>query len=234
MATHDLLYEGKAKKVWATAEPHEVAMEFKDDATAHNGLKRGQIRDKGRVNARITALLLDFLGTQGLPTHFIRQMDDRTLLVRQLDMIPLEVIVRNVVAGSLHARTGIAEGTALASPLVEVYYKSDALGDPLFNDEHVALVQAASPEELARMKDMARSVNHHLQSFLLPRKLILVDFKLEFGRVGSALVLGDEITPDTCRLWDADTGQKLDKDRFRQDLGGVEDAYHEVLRRMER
>jgi phosphoribosylaminoimidazole-succinocarboxamide synthase len=233
MATHDLLYEGKAKKVWGTAEPHEVAMEFKDDATAQNGLKRGQILDKGRVNARVTALLFDYLGTEGLPTHFIRQLDERTLLVRRLGMIPLEVIVRNVVAGSLHARTGILEGTELSAPLVEIYYKNDALGDPLFNDEHVAMMDAASPEELSRMKDMARSVNRHLQSFFLARRLILVDFKLEFGKIGSELILGDEITPDTCRLWDADTKKKLDKDRFRQDLGGVEDAYHEVLRRVE-
>ena len=233
MGAHDLLYEGKAKKVWTTESPDEVEMEFKDDATANNGLKRGQIGDKGRVNARVTAILFEMLEQQGVRTHFIRQLDERRLLVRRLPMIPLEVIARNWVAGSLHARTGLPEGTPLDTPIIEIYYKSDALGDPLFNDEHVALMKAATPAELQRLKDTARTINHHLSSFFLARKLILVDFKLEFGRLGSEICLGDEITPDTCRLWDADTHEKLDKDRFRRDLGGVEDAYQEVLRRVE-
>lgn len=233
MGAHDLLYEGKAKKVWTTDSPDEVEMEFKDDATAQNGLKRGQIMDKGRVNARVTAILFEMLEQHGVSTHFIRQLDERRLLVRRLQMIPLEVIVRNWVAGSLHTRTGLAEGTPLEAPLVEIYYKSDALGDPLFNDEHVALMQAASGEELSALKETARTINHHLASFFLARKLILVDFKLEFGKWGAEIRLGDEVTPDTCRLWDADTHEKLDKDRFRRDLGGVEDAYQEVLRRVE-
>src|SRR5579875_3947272 len=171
MSARDLLYEGKAKKIWTTASPEELEMEFKDDATAQNGLKRGRIGDKGRVNARITAILLETLEQDGIPTHFLREIDDRRLLVRRLEMIPLEVIVRNRVAGSLHTRTGLPEGTVLDAPLVEIYYKSDALGDPLFNDEHVLMMRAATAEELAFLKATARAVNRTLSAFFQARKL---------------------------------------------------------------
>jgi len=227
-----LLYEGKAKKVWSTASPDEVVMEFKDDATAFNGQKRGQIVGKGAVNARVSAELFRHLETAGIPTHFLRQLDERRLLVRRLTMIPLEVIARNIVAGSLAQRTGLAEGTILDRPVVEIYYKNDALGDPLFNDDHVLLMKAATAETLAALKDRARQINDVLRAFFLERDLLLVDFKLEFGLFDGRLLLGDEITPDTCRLWDRTTHEKLDKDRFRRDLGGVEDAYREVLRRV--
>jgi phosphoribosylaminoimidazole-succinocarboxamide synthase len=227
-----MIYEGKAKRIWTTEDPDRVVMEFKDDATALNGLKRGQIAGKGVVNARVTAVLMTMLANAGMPTHFVAQVDERRLLVRRLAMVPLEVVVRNVVAGSLAQRTGLAEGTPIEVPLVELYYKNDALGDPLLNDEHVALLDAATPEELARLKSQARRINQLLSAFFLDRDLILVDFKLEFGRDGAELVLGDEITPDTCRLWDRATHEKLDKDRFRRDLGGVEQAYQEVLRRV--
>jgi phosphoribosylaminoimidazole-succinocarboxamide synthase len=227
-----LLYEGKAKKVWSTASPDEVVMEFKDDATAFNGQKRGQIVGKGAVNARVSAELFRHLETAGIPTHFLRQLDERRLLVRRLTMIPLEVIARNIVAGSLAQRTGLAEGTILDRPVVEIYYKNDALGDPLFNDDHVLLMKAATAETLAALKDRARRINDVLRAFFLERDLLLVDFKLEFGLFDGRLLLGDEITPDTCRLWDRTTHEKLDKDRFRRDLGGVEDAYREVLRRV--
>jgi phosphoribosylaminoimidazole-succinocarboxamide synthase len=227
-----MIYEGKAKRIWTTEDPDRVLMEFKDDATALNGLKRGQIAGKGVVNARVTAVLMTMLANAGMPTHFVAQVDERRLLVRRLAMVPLEVVVRNVVAGSLAQRTGLAEGTPIEVPLVELYYKNDALGDPLLNDEHVALLDAATPEELARLKSQARRINQLLSAFFLDRDLILVDFKLEFGRDGAELVLGDEITPDTCRLWDRATHEKLDKDRFRRDLGGVEQAYQEVLRRV--
>jgi len=227
-----MIYEGKAKRIWTTEDPDRVLMEFKDDATALNGLKRGQIAGKGVVNARVTAVLMTMLANAGMPTHFVAQVDERRLLVRRLAMVPLEVVVRNVVAGSLAQRTGLAEGTPIEVPLVELYYKNDALGDPLLNDEHVVLLDAATPEELARLKSQARRINQLLSAFFLDRDLILVDFKLEFGRDGAELVLGDEITPDTCRLWDRATHEKLDKDRFRRDLGGVEQAYQEVLRRV--
>lgn len=227
-----LLYEGKAKRVWSTPSPDEVVMEFKDDATAFNGQKRGQIVGKGAVNAQVSAELFGHLAAQGIATHFLRQVDDRRLLVRRLTMIPLEVIARNVVAGSLAQRTGLAEGTELDRPVVEIYYKNDALGDPLFNDDHVLLMKAATAETLADLKAAARRINDVLRTFFLARDLLLVDFKLEFGWFDGRLTLGDEISPDTCRLWDRNTREKLDKDRFRRDLGGVEDAYREVLRRV--
>jgi phosphoribosylaminoimidazole-succinocarboxamide synthase len=228
----ELLYEGKAKRVWTTDDPRRVVMEFKDDATAFDGKKRGQIAEKGIVNARITAAVMDLLDKAGVPTHFIQQLDERRLLVERLTMIPLEVVVRNIVAGSLSKRLGIPEGTDLATPLVELYYKSDELGDPLLNDEHVFMLQLATPETVATLKDLARRVNEVLQAFFLARNLLLVDFKLEFGTIDGVIKLGDEVTPDTCRLWDRTTREKLDKDRFRRDLGGVEEAYQEVLRRV--
>lgn len=233
MGAGNLLYEGKAKKIWSTENPDVVLMEFKDDATAFNGQKRGQIVDKGVVNARLTALLFRMLERAGVSTHLVEVVDTRRLLVNRLEMIPLEVVVRNVVAGTLATRTGLAEGTDLPHPIVEIYYKDDQLGDPLFNDEHVAIMGLASPEVLAQLKEEGRRINRLLSTFFAQINLLLVDFKLEFGRKDDRLILGDEITPDTCRLWDAQTREKLDKDRFRRDLGGVEEAYQEVLRRVE-
>jgi phosphoribosylaminoimidazole-succinocarboxamide synthase len=228
-----LTYEGKAKRLWATEDPDELVMEFKDDATAFNGQKRGQIADKGVVNARLTAELFRLLEREGIPTCLRRQLDDRRLVVTALKMIPLEVVVRNVVAGSLAQRTGLAEGTPVpGAPLVELYYKSDALGDPLLNDEHVALLGAADAATLTALKESARRVNGVLAAFFQACGLTLVDFKLEYGWGGDRLIVADEISPDTCRLWDTETGERLDKDRFRRDLGGAEDAYQDVLRRV--
>lgn len=227
-----LIYEGKAKKVFTTSDPGRVVMEFKDDATAFNGVKRGQIAGKGAVNAAVTARLFGLLEEHGVATHFHEQLDARRLLVDRLSMVPLEVVVRNVVAGSLQKRTGLAEGTALAEPVVEFYYKNDDLGDPLLNEDHIRVMNLASSDLLAALKQLARRINGVLGEYFSARKLLLVDFKLEFGMIDGVLKLGDEISPDTCRLWDWDTRRKLDKDRFRQDLGGVEEAYQEVLQRV--
>jgi phosphoribosylaminoimidazole-succinocarboxamide synthase len=227
------LYEGKAKYLTESGRPDTYLMHFKDDATAFNGQKRAQIERKGVLNAAISARFFEILGRRGVPTHFVRQVDDDTLEVLRLRMIPLEVVVRNVVAGSLAKRLGLEEGRELAEPVVELYYKDDALGDPLVNDDHVRLLGVASPEEVARLRQIARQVDAVLRPYLAERALILVDFKLEFGRRESGeILLGDEISPDTCRFWDATSRERLDKDRFRRDLGGVRDAYEEVLRRL--
>jgi phosphoribosylaminoimidazole-succinocarboxamide synthase len=226
------MYEGKAKIVYATSNPRMVIQYFKDDATAFNALKRGTIVGKGEVNNQMSAVLFRLLEKARVPTHFVEQLSEREMLCKKLDIIKIETIVRNIVAGSLAKRTGLAEGTPVRPPIVELYYKSDPLGDPMFNDEHVRMMKLASPKEVAWLKRMALRINDVLRPHLLKRGLLLVDFKLEFGRHRGALYLGDEISPDTCRLWDAKTRQKLDKDRFRQDLGGVEDAYQEVYRRV--
>jgi phosphoribosylaminoimidazole-succinocarboxamide synthase len=216
------LYEGKAKIVYATSKP----------ATAFNALKKGTILGKGVVNNRMSATLFERLGKAGVPTHYLGTLSDREMLCRRLDIIKIETIVRNVVAGSLAKRTGLEEGTAIKQPIVELYYKSDPLGDPMINDDHVRMMALAKPAELAWMKRMALKINSVLRPHLLKRDLLLVDFKLEFGRHAGKLWLGDEISPDTCRLWDARTRAKLDKDRFRQDLGGIEEAYQEVYHRL--
>jgi phosphoribosylaminoimidazole-succinocarboxamide synthase len=226
------LYEGKAKIVYATSKPGVVIQYFKDDATAFNALKKGTILGKGVVNNRMSATLFERLGKAGVPTHYLGTLSDREMLCRRLDIIKIETIVRNVVAGSLAKRTGLDEGTPIKQPIVELYYKSDPLGDPMINDDHVRMMALAKPTELAWMKRMALKINSVLRPHLLKRDLLLVDFKLEFGRAGGKLYLGDEISPDTCRLWDSKTRQKLDKDRFRRDLGGVENAYQEVYRRL--
>ncbi len=226
------LYEGKAKIVYATDRPDLVVQYFKDDATAFNAQKRGTIVGKGVVNNRMSAAMFTLLQRRGVPTHYLGTLSDREMLCRRLDIIKIETIVRNVVAGSLAKRTGLPEGTAVKPPVVELYYKSDPLGDPMINDDHVRLLGLATPAEVAWLRRMALRVNALLRPHLRRRGLVLVDFKLEFGRAGRRLFLGDEISPDTCRLWDAATGTKLDKDRFRQDLGGVEDAYQEVYRRL--
>jgi phosphoribosylaminoimidazole-succinocarboxamide synthase len=226
-------YEGKAKRVYATEHPHEYVVEYKDDATAFNGVKKAQIGGKGRINNAITAHLYPLLEAQGIPTHFLEKLNDREQRVRAVEIIPVEVIVRNVAAGSFSKRLGIEEGTVLARPIVEYCYKSDALGDPLINSDTAISLGWASEEDLTRIRELAL----HIRAFLVPyfgvRGIRLIDFKLEFGRTHDGqLVLADEISPDTCRFWDAATGEKLDKDRFRRDLGGVEDAYAEMLRRV--
>jgi phosphoribosylaminoimidazole-succinocarboxamide synthase len=229
----DKLYEGKAKIVYATSDRNMVIQYFKDDATAFNALKKGTIVGKGVVNNRMSATLFSRLAKAGVPTHYIRTLSDREMLCRRLDIIKIETIVRNVVAGSLAKRTGLEEGTPIRQPIVELYLKSDPLGDPMINEDHVRMLDLATPAELAWMKRMALKINAVLRPHLLRRDLVLVDFKLEFGRgARRTLYLGDEISPDTCRLWDRTTREKLDKDRFRRDLGGVEDAYQEVYRRV--
>jgi phosphoribosylaminoimidazole-succinocarboxamide synthase len=233
MAVAQLLYEGKAKRVYEDDGVH-VVMEFKDDATAFNGQKRGQIVGKGVVNAAMTARLFRWLQEQGVATHLVEQIDERRLRVDRLTMIPLEVVVRNVVAGSLSQRTGLPEGTPADQPVVELYYKNDALGDPLLNEDHVRLLQLATPDQVQLLKQQALAINQRLQPFFQERELRLVDFKLEFGWAQGQLKLGDEISPDTCRLWDVHTGERMDKDRFRRDLGGVEEAYQEIYRRVMR
>src|SRR5947207_12159443 len=227
------LYEGKAKIVFATNQPGYIVQYFKDDATAFNALKRGTIVGKGVVDNQMSAALFTVLGKKGVPTHYVATLSEREMLCRRLDIIKIETIVRNVVAGSLAKRTGLEEGTPIRQPIVELYYKSDPLGDPMINDDHVRMMALATPAELAWMKRTALKINAVLRPHMLKHDLILVDFKLEFGRgAGRKLYLADEISPDTCRLWDRATREKLDKDRFRRDLGGVEDAYQEVYRRL--
>ncbi len=230
--TREKLYEGKAKIVYATTRRDLIVQYFKDDATAFNALKRGTIVGKGVINNRMSATLFERLEKARVPTHYLATLSDREMLCRRLDIIKIETIVRNVVAGSLAKRTGLDEGTPVRRPIVELYYKSDPLGDPMLNEDHVALLGLATPREVAWLKRTALRINAVLRPHLQRRALTLVDFKLEFGRAKGKLYLGDEISPDTCRLWDAKTKEKLDKDRFRRDLGGVEEAYQEVYRRV--
>lgn len=230
-----LLYEGKAKKVYATDDPGLYIVEYKDDATAFNGQKRGQIVGKGEVNNRISAVLFQMLERGGVATHFVEQLSPRTSLVKAVDIIPVEVVVRNLAAGSMAARLGLQEGTPLARPVLEFYYKNDELGDPWVTEDHIELLGWADAATLQQMKAMAIRIDQLLMAFFRQCGVTLVDFKLEFGRTrDGSLVLADEISPDTCRLWDAKTGEKLDKDRFRRDLGGVEAAYQEMLARVEK
>jgi phosphoribosylaminoimidazole-succinocarboxamide synthase len=229
----DMFYEGKAKKLYATSDPDLIIQYFKDDATAFNAKKRGTIEEKGVINNRMSELFFTLLEREGVPTHFVRRLDDRQMLCRRLDIIPVETVVRNIVAGSLAKRLGRQEGEELKNPIVEYYYKSDPLDDPLIYPEHAIAFGWASEQELNTIHDMALRINTILRRFLDERGVLLVDFKLEFGRHHGKILLGDEICPDTCRFWDKATRQKLDKDRFRRDLGGVEEAYHEMLRRVE-
>ncbi|WP_102125621.1 phosphoribosylaminoimidazolesuccinocarboxamide synthase [Deinococcus planocerae] len=227
------LYEGKAKRVYATDDPHEYIVEYKDDATAFNGVKRAQILGKGAVNNAITAHLFPRLEAAGIPTHFIERLSDTEQRVRAVTIVPVEVIVRNVAAGSFSGRLGVEEGTPLARPVVEYCYKSDALGDPLINTDTAIALGWAREGELSRIRELAQRVRDFLTPYFAARGIRLIDFKLEFGRTHDGqIVLADEISPDTCRFWDAETGEKLDKDRFRRDLGGVEEAYAEMLRRV--
>jgi phosphoribosylaminoimidazole-succinocarboxamide synthase len=229
------LYEGKAKRLWATDNPDTLRMEFKDDATAFDGKKKAQFENKGRLNNAISTLIYGMLEKEGIPTHFVRQIDDTNVEVRKVEILKVEVIVRNLAAGSFSRRTGIAEGHVFSRPVVEFSYKSDELGDPLINDDYIREMGLATPEELAHLRKSALKVNELLCAFFAKCGLKLVDFKLEFGRLAtdpSVIVLADEISPDGCRLWDLKTGEKMDKDRFRRDLGNVMEAYEEVLGRV--
>ena len=227
------LYEGKAKQVFATDDADLVIMHYKDDATAFNGEKKGQIEDKGVLNNRIAATLFELLAKGGIPTHFVARLNDRDVLCKKVKITPLEVIVRNVAAGSMAKRLGIAEGTELKTTVFEISYKDDSLGDPLVNDCHAVAIGATTFSELAEIYRLTARINEILKAFFLERGIRLIDFKLEFGRTGAGeLVLADEISPDTCRFWDAKTGEKLDKDRFRRDLGNVKEAYIEILSRI--
>ena len=228
-----MFYEGKAKKLYTTSDPDLVIQYFKDDATAFNAKKRGTIEDKGVMNNRMSELFFTLLERAGVRTHFVRRLDDREMLCKRLDIVPVETVVRNIVAGSMAKRLGREEGQSLKQPVVEYYYKSDPLDDPLIYPEHAIEFGWATASEIEQIKSLALKVNEVLKRFLDERGVLLVDFKLEFGRHRGEILLGDEICPDTCRFWDKQTRQKLDKDRFRRDLGGVEEAYHEMLRRVE-
>ena len=233
MTRLELRYEGKAKRVYATDNPEAYVVEFKDDATAFNAQKRGEIGGKGAVNNAVTATIFEMLGAEGVPTHFLKKLSEREQLVRAVEIIPVEVVVRNLAAGSFSRRYGVDEGHRLEPVVTEWCLKSDALGDPPMNDATAVALSFASQSDLETLRAYAARINNLLQPFFGKRGLILADFKLEFGRLPSGeIVLADEISPDTCRLWDAETGDKLDKDRFRRDLGGVEEAYQEVLRRV--
>jgi phosphoribosylaminoimidazole-succinocarboxamide synthase len=233
MDKREQLYEGKAKKVFRTSEPGLFWLEYKDDATAFNGAKRAQITGKGVLNNEISSIFLSLLKEKGIDNHFVKRISDREQVVREVQIIPLEVVTRNIAAGSLAKRLGWEEGTRLSRPVVEWYYKDDELGDPMINDDHIAALELATVKELAQIKETSLKVNDILKEYLAARNIILVDFKLEFGKTAEGhILLADEISPDTCRFWDATTMEKLDKDRFRRDLGNVEDAYQEILRRL--
>ncbi len=227
------LYEGKAKKVYATDDPNLVIVDYKDDATAFNGEKKGTIVGKGVINNKMTNYLMSQLEKAGVPTHFVEQLSDRETLVKKVSIVPLEVIIRNISAGSFAKRYGVAEGIVFDAPTIEFSYKNDALGDPLINSYHALALKLATADEIETIKKYAFAVNEFLKKTMLECGVTLVDFKLEFGRTADgAIVLADEISPDTCRFWDVKTGEKLDKDRFRRDLGNVEGAYQEMSRRL--
>ena len=227
------LYEGKAKKVFATENPEYVIVSYKDDATAFNGLKKGTIAGKGVINNRMTNLLMQMLEKAGVKTHFVQELSERETLVRKVSIVPLEVIIRNVSAGSFAKRYGVQEGVPIESPTIEFSYKNDELGDPLLNEYHALALKLATREEIDQIKQMAFKVNDLLRAFFDRCGVALIDFKLEFGRLSDGtIVLADEISPDTCRFWDKNTHEKLDKDRFRRDLGNVEDAYQEMMKRV--
>lgn len=227
------LYEGKAKKVYATDNAELYIVDYKDDATAFNGLKKGQIVGKGVINNKVTNHLMKMLEQKGIPTHFVEQLSDRETVVKKVTIVPLEVIVRNIAAGSLAKRLGIEEGVRMAKTVLEFSYKDDALGDPMVNEYHIAAINLATEEEVKTITNYALKVNEILTAYLKDLNIELIDFKLEFGKTSDGtIILADEISPDTCRFWDSVTHEKLDKDRFRRDLGGVEDAYQEILKRL--
>lgn len=234
MEKREQLYEGKAKKVYATDDPELLIVDYKDDATAFNGLKKGTIAGKGVINNQMSNRLMAKLEEAGVPTHYVRELSERETLVKKVSIVPLEVIVRNIAAGSFSKRYGVEEGVVFDQPTIEFSYKNDDLGDPLLNTYHALALKLATAEEIATIEKYAFQVNDFLKAFWLSCGVTLVDFKLEFGRLSDGtIVLADEISPDTSRLWDAKTHEKLDKDRFRRDMGGVEEAYAEIMGRME-
>ena len=227
------LYEGKAKRVYATEDPELLIVSYKDDATAFNGLKKGTIAGKGVINNQMSNRLMERLAKAGVPNHFVKELSERETLVRRVTIVPLEVIVRNISAGSFSKRYGVEEGIVFDKPTVEYSYKNDELGDPLLNTSHALALGLATEEEIATIRAYALKVNDFLREFWAGCGVTLVDFKLEFGRTSDGtIILADEISPDTCRLWDTATNEKLDKDRFRRDMGGVEDAYQEIMKRL--
>ena len=229
----ELLYEGKAKKLFITEDPQILRVEYKDDATAFNGKKFDRLRDKGRLNNAITVFFFEHLDTKDIPSHFVRKISETEQLVRRVKIIPLEVVVRNVAAGSLSKRIGWEEGKELPHPIVEFYYKDDDLGDPLLAEEHIRLLELASEAQIEELKKRGLAVNEALKSLMLSKGILLIDFKLEFGLDQKGeILLADEISPDTCRFWDIESGKILDKDRFRRDLGGVTEAYLEIHQRL--
>ena len=229
------LYEGKAKKVFATDDPELLIVDYKDDATAFNGLKKGTIAGKGVINNQMSNRLMAYLEKQGIPTHFVKELSERETLVKKVSIVPLEVIVRNIAAGSFSKHYGVEEGVVFEQPTIEFSYKNDELGDPLINDHHAVALGAATYEELNEMYAMTAKINEVLKELFLKMNIKLVDFKIEFGKTSDGeIVLADEVSPDTCRLWDATTNEKLDKDRFRRDLGKVREAYEEILARLQK
>jgi len=228
----DMLYEGKAKRVFKTNKKDIYLIEYKDDATAFNGEKKGTIVGKSAINNKMSNIIFNMLEINSIPTHFIEEIDEIRTLVKSVQIIPLEVIIRNVAAGSFSKRFGVEEGTALNNPILEFSYKNDSLGDPMINDSQILALGLSSNDELKKIKELTRKINECLIRFFTDANLRLIDFKIEFGRCNGEVILADEISPDTCRLWDIDTNEKLDKDRFRRDLGKVEDAYQEVYRRI--
>ena len=232
MEKRDFIYEGKAKKLYKTDDPDLLIQFFKDDATAFNAQKKGTILSKGIFNNKISERLFNLLEDSGLSTHFVRRLSDREMLIRRLRMFPVEVVIRNRIAGSLAKRLGLQDGTVIPSPILEFYYKADALGDPMINEDHIRALNFAGDSEIQAMRKLAFQVNDVLRPFLEKKGLILIDFKVEFGDFHGKVTLGDEICPDTCRFWDQKTGERLDKDRFRMDLGKVEESYAEVFKRI--
>ena len=227
------IYEGKAKKVYKTDDPELYIVDYKDDATAFNGLKKGTIAGKGIINNKMSNRLMQMIEQKGVPTHFVRELSERETLVKKVSIVPLEVIVRNIAAGSFSKRYGVDEGMVFEEPVIEFSYKNDALGDPLLNTDHALALKVATRAEIDTIKSYALKVNSILKAFWAECGITLVDLKLEFGKTtDGSIILADEISPDTCRLWDSATGEKLDKDRFRRDLGGVEEAYAEIMKRL--
>lgn len=232
MKKTEQLYEGKAKKVFATENPDYCIVSYKDDATAFNGLKKGTIIGKGVVNNKMSNYLCKMLEKKGIPTHFVEELNDRDTVVKKVEIVPLEVIVRNKAAGSLSKRLGLSEGTPMKTTVLEFCYKDDDLGDPIVNEYHILAAELATKEEVDKISSMALKINEILRDFFKSVNIDLIDFKLEFGRYKGDIILADEISPDTCRFWDVNTQEKLDKDRFRRDMGGVEEAYAEVMKRI--
>ena len=228
----ELLYEGKAKKVFKTEDPDVLIVDYKDDATAFNGLKKGTIVGKGAINNRMTNYVFKLLEKEGVPTHLVEELSDRETAVKKVEIVPLEVIIRNIAAGSFSKKLGIEEGTPLLQPTLEFSYKNDDLGDPFINSYYALALGLATQEEIDKITNMAFKVNEVMKKFFAEAGIELVDFKIEFGRYKGDIILADEVSPDTCRLWDINTHEKLDKDRFRRDMGGVEDAYQEVFKRI--